>query len=161
MVTKVVASSVRSRIAQLAFEMGLRILRASEFVLDCRSEDGLHNYEFSYMPFGHEHVDIELSNLLEEEDDQPHWAHIVAACMQANKQCKNVLVVPVGGHQVAVRTEIPLTQFNSRNVAYIQDRMAELHDGAAVFFSRLADIEMGTNESTIPAFMIEHPEHLQ
>ncbi len=154
------AKFVLSKLVQLACDLGLRIVRRSQYVSDFRSENGRHNYEFSYMPFGRAHVDIELNNLLE-EDDRPHWAHIVAACEQANQQCKNVYVVPVSGSQVSVKTEIPLEQFNLKNIADMNDRMAELHDGAANFFRILADIEMEADDDTIPACVIEPPEHLQ
>ena len=160
MTTSEDATLVLSKLVQMACGLGLRIVRRSQYVSDFRSEDGLDNYEFSYIPFGHAYVDIELSNLLE-EDDRPHWAHIVAACAQANQHCKNVFVVPVGGHQVAVKTAIPLAQFNRLNIADIYDRMAELHDGAAIFIRKLADIEMEESDSTSPAFMIEPPEQLQ
>lgn len=151
------ASLVQSRLVQLACEIGLRILRTSEFVLDCLSEDGLHSYTFILKPFSSAaHLDIQLCNLLE-KGDQPDWSYVEAACMFANQQFDDVLIYPTDGRQVSVITEIPLLQPDLLTIASIHEHMAALHDRAKIFFEKLADIESDSHGSSIPATMVGAP----
>ena len=154
------ASSMQLKVEQLVSEIGLRILRSSEFVLDCSSEDGLNFYKFIFKPFSPAHLDIQLDNLLE-DGDQPHWAHVEAACMQANRHCDTALIIPEGGHQLSVITEFHLKQLELPDVGDVQDRMAVLHDTAAIFFRKLADIESEASDGAVPSVMVRAHEHLQ